>query len=82
MQWPGGRYEGDFADGKPYGEGVFEAAGGVRYEGAWRKGLPTGQRPANLPGDAFFRCLWENGLPQQGDFRSHGLPAANDCRRE
>ena len=35
----GNRYEGDFSNGKPHGNGVYSWANGEVYEGEWDKGL-------------------------------------------
>jgi hypothetical protein len=58
----GGRYEGEWADGKRSGWGTYTCAGGARYEGWWRDGLPHGRGTLWTSDGA--RCLvadWANG---------------------
>ncbi len=60
----GGRYEGEWLDGKPHGAGKFKNAQGDTYEGAFLNGVPHGQgKWISVHGDS-FEGAWEDGLPQ------------------
>lgn len=42
--WPdGGKYEGEWLDGKMHGKGTYVEADGSRYEGQWREGKMHGK---------------------------------------
>ena len=60
----GGKYEGDFVDGKKHGEGIYKWADGTKYEGNRKNGIPHGNGTIeySYKSDILGRCgRWKNG---------------------
>jgi len=52
---PADRYEGDFSEGAPHGEGVLTHSDGGGYSGEWKAGRKSGKgRMTNVIGDHYF----------------------------
>ena len=63
----GGRYEGDFVNGKMQGQGLRLWPNGMRYEGAWSNDLPNGWGTRSGGPDAqTFSGTWTNGCLRDG----------------
>ena len=68
----GGRYEGEWRDDKPHGQGVFSGAGidEMRYEGEFRAGNFHGQGVQQIKHVSLFGSM---SVRYEGEFRD-GLP--------
>ena len=57
----GDKYEGDFVNGKPHGQGTYTKANGIVYTGQLKDGVPNGQGTATTPAGEQKTGTWENG---------------------
>ncbi len=66
--WPGGRYDGQFADSLPGGRGIL-SVGDARYEGSFFNGKPNGKgKLTNASGS--FDGDWADGCFNDGKHRA------------
>jgi hypothetical protein len=71
--WPGGRYDGQFADGLPNGRGVL-LLDHARYEGLFLNGKPNGEGTMTNASSS-FNGNWTDGCFNDGQHRaSIGVP--------
>ena len=61
----GGRYEGDFVDGKMQGRGLRVWSNGTRYEGEWRNDMANGYGTKSSVDGQVFTGTWTNGCFRQ-----------------
>ena len=59
----GGRYDGEWCDGKANGHGVMEYANGDRYEGKWKDGCRFGQGTHHFKDGGVYEGQWRNAAP-------------------
>jgi hypothetical protein len=59
----GARYEGEFKDGKPNGQGVKTWSDGARYEGEHKDGEPNGQGVKTWSDGVRYEGEWKDGKP-------------------
>ena len=57
----GKRYEGEFRDGQPNGQGAYSIAGGEKYVGTFKDGTFNGQGTLTRADGSTLKGLWENG---------------------
>jgi hypothetical protein len=66
--WPGGQYDGQFADSLPNGRGVL-IFGDARYEGLFVNGKPNGKGTLTNPSGS-FDGNWADGCFNDGKRRA------------
>ena len=66
--WPGGQYDGEFADSLPNGRGVL-VLGDARYEGLFVNGKPNGKGTLTNASGA-FDGNWTDGCFNDGKHRA------------
>jgi hypothetical protein len=78
QKWPGGRYEGDLADGEPNGHGVMTLKQ-QRYDGEFRGGKPNGAGSLSVDGK-LVQGNWRDGCLQGSEQKvAVGIPLSA-CR--
>jgi hypothetical protein len=61
---PDGVYRGQWQQGVPDGEGIFEGADGAHYDGGWREGRQSGFGLAEGPPGLVYEGTWVRGQKQ------------------
>jgi len=59
----GGRYDGEWCDGKANGHGIMDYANGDRYEGKWKDGCRFGQGTHHFKDGGVYEGQWRNAAP-------------------
>jgi len=59
----GGRYDGEWCDGKANGHGIMDYANGDRYEGMWKDGCRFGQGTHHFKDGGVYVGHWRNAAP-------------------
>ena len=59
----GGRYDGEWCDGKANGHGTMDYANGDRYEGKWKDGCRFGQGTHHFKDGGVYEGQWRNAAP-------------------
>ena len=63
--WPsGGKYEGDWKDGKKEGKGTWTYADGGKYEGYWKNDKKDGKGIMTYPDGRKYEEKWKGGERQ------------------
>ena len=62
----GGKYKGEFKDGKPHGQGTSTYPDGEQYVGEFHEGLPYGQGTETLPDGEKYEGEWKEGKEWNG----------------
>ena len=75
--WPGGQYEGQFADSIPNGRGVL-IFGDARYEGLFVNGKPNGKGTLTSASGS-FDGNWTDGCFNDGKHRASIGVSASSC---
>ncbi len=57
----GGKYEGEFKDGKKHGQGALTFPDGRRFEGEFKDGKKHGQGALTLPDGEKYEGEWKDG---------------------
>ena len=57
----GGKYEGEWEDGKQHGQGTYTYPNGSKYEGEWKDGRKHGQGTMTYPDGTVQRGTWKHG---------------------
>jgi hypothetical protein len=57
------KYEGEWLDNQPHGQGKITYADNTVYGGEWWRGLPHGQGYMRWPNGSRFTGSWTNGKP-------------------
>ena len=55
------KYEGEYKDGKPHGQGTYTWADGGKYVGEYKDGKKHGQGTFTYADGRIKKGLWENG---------------------
>ena len=62
VSYSGGKYTGQWENGKPNGQGKFVESNGGVYEGSWENGLRNGQGTFTFSTGAKYEGNWKNGV--------------------
>ena len=57
----GGKYTGEYADGKPEGHGMLKYTNGDEYDGKWKDGKPHGDGTMKYANGDKYTGVWEDG---------------------
>ena len=64
----GGKYEGDWRNGKYNGQGTLTYPNGDKYVGEWKDGFPNGQGTETYPNGGKYVGSWKGGLKWNGTY--------------
>mmetsp|Transcript_8570 Transcript_8570/g.18537 ORF Transcript_8570/g.18537 Transcript_8570/m.18537 type:complete len:395 (+) Transcript_8570:165-1349(+) len=59
----GGKYDGEWVDGKANGHGIMNYGNGDRYEGGWKDGCRFGQGTHHFKDGGVYEGQWRNAAP-------------------
>lgn len=59
----GGKYDGDWVDGKANGCGIMHYGNGDKYEGGWKDGCRCGQGTHHFKDGGVYEGQWSNAAP-------------------
>lgn len=59
----GGKYDGDWVDGKANGNGMMNYGNGDKYEGGWKDGCRFGQGTHHFKDGGVYEGQWRNAAP-------------------
>jgi hypothetical protein len=59
----GGKYDGEWCDGKANGHGIMDYANGDRYEGMWKDGCRFGHGTHHFKDGGVYEGEWRNSAP-------------------
>ena len=59
----GGKYDGEWVDGKANGHGIMNYGNGDRYEGGWKDGCRFGQGVHHFKDGGVYEGQWRNAAP-------------------
>ncbi|KAL9184278.1 hypothetical protein ACHAXT_002364 [Thalassiosira profunda] len=59
----GGKYDGEWVDGKANGRGVMDYGNGDRYEGGWKDGCRFGMGTHHFKDGGVYEGQWRNAAP-------------------
>ena len=62
----GGKYEGEYKDGKRNGQGTFTYPDGTRYVGEYKDGMRSGLGTQTYPDGGKYEGSWKNGVRWNG----------------